>query len=1069
MEGNKFKHIVLCIVGALIGGNTVAQQIHIVDSSNGLPIAEVNVSVGTKGIKFKSDAYGKLIIPESYKQQQLFVSHVGYLPLDTVIMDITPSYHTFRLTPKGFMIEEVPVYTGYQKLSVRENIGSVDVMNEKKLAMRTATNVMDRLDGMLSGVTFDHGTLSNNDNTNLRIRGLSSINGNKSPLIILDDFPYEGDMANISPDNIANITVLKDAAAASIWGARAGNGVIVITSKKASLDKKIKVNFQSNASVFAKPDLRYANTMTPTDFIEVEKALFEKGYYQNAFSSSSKPAVTPVVALLEKHRLGLIDDATLQQGLNKLKAHDLYDDLDKYVYSRQAVFQERLAIEGGSARHGYNLALAHSNENNELSAKAERLSLQFDQVLKVNNWLTFQLNTSITDRKGKSGKQSISSFGNSAGQVVPYASLADENGLAVPLVRFLNQDYLFGLQGLPLLDWNYYPKEDYKYTKVQNHVRELLISPTIIIKLPMGLEFQSKYNYQYQTSENVTLNDQESFYTRDLINKFTQIAKDGKVTYPVPMGAIRRSNIAGLHVHNVRNMLLLNRRLGIFELNGLAGMEIRNAVSESEGTIRYGFNENRYSNTPIDPTTTYPNFVTGAGEYIPFSDGMTKKTNRFVSYYSNLTAGFKNRYAILGSFRKDASNFFGVNTNNKWNPLWSLGASWDISKEPFYNLKFMPYLKLRGSYGVSGNMAYNMVAVTTVRNRANSSFNGKPVVNIANFENPDLKWESVRTLNLGLDFASKSNRLSGSLEWYRKIGDDLFGNTPVDYTTGIGTSIIKNVASMQGEGLDVSLKSKNIIGKFSWNTSLNLSFNKDKITKYYLPNTYGYAFVGNINTVSGIEGKPVYSLLSYKWAGLDPQDGSPRGYLKDELSKNYAMITGTGTDVNDLHYHGSMMPRWFGALQNELNYGAFSLAFSFTFKFDYFLRRNTLNYSNLISRNETHGDYTLRWEKTGDEKRTDIPAMQYQVNYARDNFYTNAQPFVYNASWLRLQYINLTYDLTPILLNNKGLRMQTSLNIENPGLLWTKNKLGLDPDMGRPSLGDFTARRVISLGVKINY
>src|SRR5690606_18641076 len=173
--------------------------------------------------------------------------------------------------------------------------------------------------------------------------------------------------------------------------------------------------------------------------------------------------------------------------------------------------------------------------------------------------------------------------------------------------------------------------------------------------------------------------------------------------------------------------------------------------------------------------------------------------------------------------------------------------------------------------------------------------------------------------------------------------------------------------------------------------------------------TYGSNFVGKVATVSGLVGKPVYSMMAYQWAGLDPQDGSPRGYLNGDISKDYALITSTGTDVEDMAYIGTTMPTYFGALNNQFSWGAFSADIGLTYKLGHYLRRATIEYNSLVQNNVTHSDYELRWQNPGDEVKTDIPAFMYPNTVAMQAFYTNAEPFVYRASFVRLQYINLAY------------------------------------------------------------
>ncbi|TJZ49904.1 SusC/RagA family TonB-linked outer membrane protein [Sphingobacterium olei] len=1057
--------LIFAVTANCFGFSLFGQELWIKEKDAERPIAGASVRLSGDQTDYISNSEGKIQLPR-YIQERILVSHMAFLHVDTVL-ELTPTkaIATLYLQPNARELEEVYVYDGYRKIPARERVGSFDFITEKEIQQRTAPNLLDRLDGMLSGVMFDRTRGVGNSPANLRVRGLSTINGSQQPLIILDDFPYEGEITNIDPNNIATVTVLKDAAATSIWGARAGNGVIVITTKKGSFDRPAKVSVLSNLSIQQKPDLRYASTMDPSSFIDVERFLFDKGLYNSRYTSRSRPGLTPVIELLQQHKSGSLSDAELHDKLGILRSSDVYDDLDRYVYDRGIINQNRVGIDGGTNKLAWNLSAAYNISKDELANANRRLSLQSGQQFKITDWLTGTMGINYTEQVDASGRQGISNFSNSAGDLYPYAELADEQGNPLPLVRFFRMSYLDELEGLPLQDWRYYPLEDHKHQHIRTRYSEIYLNPGIQISLPRGFDVSLKYVYQRQGREVIRDYGAESFFTRDLINKFTQIGTDGVPRYNIPLGGIYDQTGGSLNVHNVRNQLGYQLRTNRFNIAAISGFELRQAVSTSSGSRLYGFSADRYTHTEVNPLTPFPNYVTGSNQFIPTVSGISKNNDRFVSYYGNGSVEYAGKYTLVGSFRKDASNFFGVNANDKWNPLWSIGGAWDITKETFYTNSQLPYLKLRTTYGTSGNMAFNMVAATTIRYRTNSPYTGEQTAEISNFENPDLQWETVKTFNAGLDFASKNNRISGSLEWYRKTGENLFGSSPMDYTAGIGTRITKNVASMKGAGVDVNLKSQNFVGRFGWNTHMLLSFNKDEITDYYLSNTFGNNFVGRVNTVSGVVGKPVHSMMSYRWAGLSDEDGRAMGFIDGEVSDNYASITGSGTDVTDLHYHGPTLPRFFGALSNSFSYGGFRIDMRFTFKLRYYLRKSTIEYYNLVQRNTTHSDYENRWKNPGDEVVTDIPAFIYPATSAAQNFYVNAEPNVYDGSMVRLQHVNLNYAFAESAFwKNKKIDLRCFASIENVGILWRANTIGLDPQAGFQSLGSFPAPRVVTIG-----
>lgn len=396
---------------------------------------------------------------------------------------------------------------------------------------------------------------------------------------------------------------------------------------------------------------------------------------------------------------------------------------------------------------------------------------------------------------------------------------------------------------------------------------------------------------------------------------------------------------------------------------------------------------------------------------------------------------------------------------------------WDISKESFYHSKILPYLKFRTTYGFSGNIDPSMVAATTIFYAGTSPYSNTPLAQIRNYYNPQLKWETSRMLNFGLDFRSKNDIVTGSIEYYSKRGSNLFGSAIVDYTGGVGSQVIRNVASMKGQGFDVQLKTINLNGSFKWYTTLNFSYYQDKVTDYYLNSKQGSNFITtNTNvSISGLNGKPVYSVFAYKSAGLDPQTGDPRGYVNGQISKDYVSLTGAATQVDDLKYFGSALPTKFGSFINSIAYKNLSLDFSILFKLGYYFRRTSIDYTSLYSNWYGNSDYVQRWQAEGDELKTTIPSQIYPNNPDRDKFYNGSEVLVEKADNIRLQYITANYELNKNLLKKMPFKsIHFYLNISNLGVIWKANKLGIDPDYNN-GLYSLINPKSYSLGLRANF
>ena len=562
-----------------------------------------------------------------------------------------------------------------------------------------------------------------------------------------------------------------------------------------------------------------------------------------------------------------------------------------------------------------------------------------------------------------------------------------------------------------------------------------------------GVHLNLSYQYQDQMNETGILQNTDSYGARNMINLFSQINRStGVVNYIVPKGGILNTFNSRMQGQNLRGIIQVEKKLNRHAITAIGGSEVRETKINSNNHTVHGYQQDILTNGVVDLVNPYPTYITGSLSHIGGGSSFSAHNNRFVSFFGNASYTYQNRYVLSGSFRNDGSNLFGVSTNNKWNPLWSTGLAWVISQESFYNIDKLPHLKLRLSYGYSGNADPSISALTVMNHQGITSYSRLQQANVEQISNPSLKWEKVGMFNVGVEFATPEQVISGSLEWYKKNGIDLLGPSPVDYTTVIRNTLIRNVASMKGHGIDLVFKTRNLRGKFEWNTSLLLSTNTSKTKDYYINDPLqGFVTLGNY--ISPIPGKPLYSLISYRWAGLDPATGSPRGIYDGALSADYRLLNAALAD--DLVYIGSSTPVIFGSLQNHFSYKGFTLSAMVIFKLKYYQRKSPLSYNSLINSGNGHADYAKRWQKPGDEFVTNVPSFIYPNDSRRDLFYFYSEATVYRGDHLRLQYINLSYDLlSSIKINPLFKSIQLYINAADLGLLWRANKEGLDPDFG---------------------
>jgi hypothetical protein len=521
------------------------------------------------------------------------------------------------------------------------------------------------------------------------------------------------------------------------------------------------------------------------------------------------------------------------------------------------------------------------------------------------------------------------------------------------------------------------------------------------------------------------------------------------VNYVLPPGGIRNLNNSIIESQTGRAQANFHHLITNHEITALAGTEVRQIKGMGDQYTAYGYQADPLAVSNVDFVNAYPTFITGAFQNIPGSTSFSHTVNRFLSVYANASYSYKKRYLLSISGRRDGSNVFGANTNDQWKPLWSVGGAWKISDEAFYSSAFLPSLKLKMTYGLSGNIDPTKTAAAVATLFSGNAFN-LPYVRIQQLNNPNLRWEQTGMMNVGADFALKKNILSGSVEFYAKNGTDLYGNALYDYTAwGYTNELTRNVADMKGYGIDVNLNSKIMDRTFKWGAAILFNYNINKTTKYEsVAAGRVNSILGGGGSISPVVGKPLYAIAAYKWGGLDAS-GNPQGYVNGQLSTDYVAIkneAGIRGIAGNIKYIGSTSPEYFGSLINEFAYKGLTISASLNYKFGYYFRKPVFSSAGLVN-GIGHSDYTKRWQHQGDETKTTVPAFVYPIDANRDNFYALAEINVLKADHVRLQYINLSYSFEQIVKNVKFFKqMQVYVNAANLGILWRANKESIDPE-----------------------
>lgn len=948
--------------------------------------------------------------------------------------------------------EAVVINTGYDRIAKERFVGSYSQLDSASYHRRAGMGIIERLDGTVTGLQFNK---KQQELTipNIQVRGVSTLVGirnapNGEPLIILNNFPYDQGLNSINPNDVESITVLKDAAAASIWGARAGNGVIVITTKKGKYNQAVSVKASSNFMLNEMPDLYYYPQLSSSEFIDFEKYMYSAQFYAPLVNNTlSYPAISPVVEILSRVERGLMTQEEADALIDPLRNLDLRTDVEKYILKKSLQQQHHLSIAGGSEKLRYALSLGYNITSPPVKNSRSDDQITINSNIGFKPSKNFEIRSNIMLSQGNARAASTEISGGS--WFYPYSRLMNEDGTYAAVVKDIRMGYVDTVGGGALLDWSYRPLQEIALYDRTITTRSAIVSLDATYQVTNWLSAQLVSQFGFTTNSVRDFQSVESYAVRNQVNNLTNLFETTPMLRnPLPIGNILDLSEGQSVSNSLRAQLIVNKSWGsLHKLNGMISSDISDAQSSGKQSRFYQYNnETGAYNNNIDYVNYYPVYgprgaVSRVGANNAYREGIT---SRNVSLAGNMSYNYANRYTFYASARRDGSNIFGQNTNNRWKPLWSVGGGWDIDRESFYKLNWLPQLKLRASYGYSGNVNNTISPLTAMEYRGYASYTQLPYAQILAPANPDLRWEKVRMINVGVDFSVVSDRIGGSVEWFHKKSTDLIAGIVFPPSRGYESYTV-NVGSMKGHGVEINLHSKNITGPVEWTSSFGLSYTKMIVTSVYMPNFYRASDFLSYALNPAI-GRVAFGLSSYSWAGLDPVTGDPQGYLDGKVSKDYMAI---GNDsVDNQVFHGSAIPLYTGFLRNNIRWKNLTISANITYRLNFYFRKPTFEVSQL-SMGTVHTDYFLRWQQPGDELRTTVPSLGYPVDPSlngRDLFYRFASVNVLRGDNIRLQDIQAQYTIS----NLKKLGIKSAdffLYVNNLNMiLWRKNKSGLDPD-----------------------
>lgn len=874
--------LLLSFAGVLTSAFAASRQVQgvVISSEDNMPLIGASVYIKAEDLSKDgnsptitgviTDIDGKFNISVPEGVTRLFCSYVGH---EVQELKLVPGKNQYEITlfPSAQMLDAV-VVTGYQTVERRKLTAAVGKLNISDETIGAVKSIDQALAGQIAGLSVTSTSGAPGAPAKIRIRGTSSLNGTQDPLWVLDGIPLEGtdvpqsnvlnDVSNIqqssiaglNPADIENITVLKDAAATAIYGARAANGVIVITTKKGKVGKPV-INFSSKFTYIPTLSTNRLNMLNSQEKVDLELELLRSNFAYG----DNKGGVSKIISgygLTDAYKKGGWGALTPEAQTDISRLRNTETDWGDILF-RDAFNQEySLSLSGGNERVTYYTSIGYYQENGNVKGVGlDRLNVVAKTSYKVNRMLKFGVSLFVNRRNNKTYLTDTYGLVNPvyySRKANPYYQPFDANG---------NYVYDFDVQNNSDTDLGFNIFEERKNTSNEETINALSSIFDAELRFNDKLKFTTQLGLQLDKASKEQIADKESFSMR-IIRKNSKYWDSASQSnkYFIPDGGVHKA-------YENTNSQITWKAMGeyrdsfndIHELEVMVGTELRKTWYETLFSAGYGFDRQTLTTKPV----VFPD--EDRARQFPLHQ-KTYKENAYVSFFSTASYSLMNRYTFGGSIRFDGSDLFGVDKKYRYLPLYSVSGLWRLSNEPFMQgtRKWMDNLAFRVSYGIQGNIDKNTSPFLLGKYIVDNILPGgsEHMIDINSAPNKKLRWEKTQSVNVGLDFSVLNQALNLSVDYYYRKGTDLIGKQMLPLETGFVSTNI-NWASMVNKGVEVSLSTRNVATKnFSWYTNLNFAYNNNKVLREAIPEA---------QTIPGREGYPVDAIFAIKTAGLDEE------------------------------------------------------------------------------------------------------------------------------------------------------------------------------------------------------
>ena len=1021
----------------LLGGAAYAQNMTVKGkvTANGLEMPGVTVSVkGTAGGTITS-LDGDFTIKADAGSVLVF-SFIGYETVEVPVKGNGPI--NVELREKTTDLDEVVIAVPYGTAKKSTFTGSAGVVDKKIIANSQVASVSQALQGSVAGLQSFSASGQPGEDATILIRGVGSVNASTTPLYVVDGVPYDGALSSISNQDIASITVLKDAAAASLYGSRAANGVVMITTKQGSKKSAPSIEISAKYGFSDRAVKDYEQVSTEQYFMLEWEAIRNMRMNLKKNPDTAEAAAAYATQNLILNYIGINPygtaypqpigtDGKLVEG-----ARLLWNDSWEDALSQDAHYTDLSArVSGGSENSQYYFSLGYmDNQGAYIGSGFKRYTLRANITSDLTKWLQVGVNVGLTHSIQDFPKSDDSSLGNVvlAARSIPSfypvyerdpktgAYVLDENGQRVyDYGKYRHGSYAGYNQAQSML----YDKNEIKRdaASVRGYLQVTPIEG-LTYKMSLNIDYNSRFTHDYANPT----------YGKEPVTG--SVSKSNTRTTGMTFNNVVNWEHTFGEVHNVRLM---------------AGQEYYEYNTSNFGGSRSNVITDGYFEPDVASTLT--GFSGNSDQY------------KLLSYFGQAEYNYAQKYFASVSMRADGSSRF--HPDNRWGAFWSFGGSWKIGREAFVEEaagSWLSDLTLRASYGAQGNDNVGYYAYQALYSIG--SFLGETTLTTSRLDTPELSWETNLNANIGLDFSLWSNRLFGTVEWFQRTSKDLLFSRDLVPSSGF-SSIDDNIGKVRNYGWEFTLGGTPILTRdWTWRLSVNATTYKNEIVS--IPTDVMWS-----GTKKWVKGGSIYDFWMYEWAGVDPETGDAQWYMTDTETGERVKTTNYGSLTSqDKVKVGNALPKVSGGFQSDLTWRDLSLSMAFAYSIgNKIYNRDKASLMGVSGANGStmSKDLLNRW--TPENTQTDVPRLEYD----QTSYFTSASTrWLVDGSYLRLKTVTLNYNLPKKWIQPAMLK-DVSIYVQGENLLTFSKQQGLDPEqaLGGVTYWRYPAMKTLSFGINV--